>query len=159
MTMANSIEARVPLLDHKLIEFVQTIPASLKLRGQETKYILKKAMAGLIPDEIINRPKKGFNVPIRKWFNGELRELLRDTLTDRQTRERGLLNQGRVMELLDEHHRGRRDNSRHLWGLLTLELWHRAFIDRVPERKFAGARGVSGDGLAVASAVGAGVAR
>src|SRR5205814_10229533 len=93
MTMAHSIEARVPLLDHRLIEFVQTIPASLKLRGQETKYILKKAVHGLIPEQIINRPKHGFDVPIRKWLNGELRELLYDTLTGKRARERGLLNQ------------------------------------------------------------------
>src|SRR5438128_2417350 len=71
MTMAHSIEARVPLLDHKLIEFVQTIPASLKLFRREPKYILKKAVVGLIPQEIINRPKQGFDVPIRKWLNYE----------------------------------------------------------------------------------------
>ncbi|MGH9800783.1 MAG: asparagine synthase (glutamine-hydrolyzing), partial [Blastocatellia bacterium] len=91
MSMAHSIEARVPLLDHKLIEFVQTIPASLKLRGQTTKHILKQAMSGLIPDQIINRPKMGFGVPLRKWLNNELREMLHDTLTDKTARERGLL--------------------------------------------------------------------
>ena len=149
MTMAHSIEARVPLLDHKLIEFVQTIPASLKLFRRESKYILKKAVVGLIPQEIINRPKQGFGVPIRKWLNYELRELLYDTLTGKCARERGLLNQSAVQVVLDEHRRGRRDNSRHLWGLLTLELWYRALIDRQPETKFAGAKHVSFDRLAM----------
>lgn len=130
MSMAHSIEARVPLLDQKLIEFVQTIPVSLKLRGQTTKHILKQAMADLIPNEIINRPKMGFGVPLRKWLNNELREMLYDTLTDQQARQRGLLDPRAVQALLDEHQRGRRDNSLHLWGLLTLELWHRSFIDR-----------------------------
>src|SRR5262249_55184039 len=93
MSMANSLETRAPLLDHRLIEFAQTIPASFnrhgRLHGLETKYILKRAVAGLIPDEIINRPKQGFDVPIRRWFNHELRELLDDTLSDQRTRERG----------------------------------------------------------------------
>jgi asparagine synthase (glutamine-hydrolysing) len=129
MSMANSLETRAPLLDHKLIEFVQTIPASLKLNGLETKYILKRAVTGLIPDEIIHRPKKGFDVPIKEWFNKELREILDDTLNDRRTRERGYFNQPAVLEILDEHRRGRRDNARRLWEFLMLELWHRAFID------------------------------
>ena len=149
MSMAHSIEARVPLLDHELIEFVQTIPPGLKLRGQTTKHILKQAMADLIPQEIIHRPKMGFGVPLRKWLNHELRELLYDTLTDRRARERGLLNPRSVRALLDEHARGRRDNSLHLWGLLTLELWHRSFIDRQPEMSFAGAKAVELRQLAV----------
>jgi asparagine synthase (glutamine-hydrolysing) len=153
MTMAHSIEARAPLLDHKLIEFVQSIPAGLKLRGRETKSILKKAVAGLIPAEIINRPKQGFGVPIRKWINGELRELLHDTLTDKQTRERGLLNQRAVLAVLEEHRRGRRDNAHHLWGLLTLELWHRGFIDRRPCLRFSGAKRSSLETLAAGVAV------
>jgi asparagine synthase (glutamine-hydrolysing) len=129
MSMANSLETRSPLLDHKLIEFVQTIPASLKLRGFETKYILKRAVTGLIPEEIIHRPKQGFDVPINRWFNRELREMLDDTLADQRTRGRGYFNQNAVQAILDEHRRGRRDNARHLWGLLMLELWHRSFID------------------------------
>jgi asparagine synthase (glutamine-hydrolysing) len=149
MSMAHSIEARVPLLDSKLIEFVQTIPASLKLRGKTTKHILKLAMSDLIPSEIINRPKMGFGVPLKKWLNNELREMLHDTLTDQRARERGLLNPRAVRDLLNEHSRGRRDNSLHLWGLLTLELWHRSFIDRKPEQSFAGAKQMNLRQLAV----------
>jgi len=153
MSMAHSIEARVPLLDHELIEFVETIPSNLKLRGQTTKHILKQAMADLIPNEIIHRPKMGFGVPLRKWLNNELRELLYDTLTDRRARERGLLNPRAVLALLDEHARGRRDNSLHLWGLLNLELWHRSFIDRQPEPSFAGAKQVALRQLAAVAGV------
>ncbi|HEX5735894.1 MAG TPA: asparagine synthase (glutamine-hydrolyzing) [Blastocatellia bacterium] len=129
MSMAHSIEARVPLLDHRLIEFVETIPTSLKLRGRMTKHILKQAVRGLVPDQIIDRPKQGFGVPIAKWFNNELRDMLHDTLTDSRTRQRGYFNHQSVEAILNEHARGRRDNSRHLWGLLTLELWQRTFID------------------------------
>ncbi|HKX28270.1 MAG TPA: asparagine synthase (glutamine-hydrolyzing), partial [Blastocatellia bacterium] len=136
MSMAQSIETRAPLLDHRLIEYAQTIPASLKLRrtgnGIETKYILKRAAAGLIPDEIINRPKQGFDVPIRKWLNGELREMLDDTLNSRSLHERGYFNSQAVQSIVNEHRQGVRDHARHLWGLLTLELWHRSFIDRKP---------------------------
>jgi asparagine synthase (glutamine-hydrolysing) len=145
MSMAHSIEARVPLLDHKLIEFVQAIPARLKLREKTTKHILKRAVRNLIPPEIIDRPKQGFDVPIKKWLNDELRDLLNDTLTDSRTRQRGYFNQCAVEAILDEHRRGRRDNSRHLWGLLTLELWHRAFIDRRPDLSFAGAKRIALD--------------
>jgi asparagine synthase (glutamine-hydrolysing) len=149
MSMAHSIEAREPLLDHKLIEFVQTIPASLKLRGLKTKHILKRALEGLVPDQIINRPKQGFGVPINKWLNHDLRDLLNDTLTDSRTRQRGYFNQVTVDALLDEHRRGRRDHALQLWGLLTLELWHRTFIDRRPESSFAGAKRISLDRLSV----------
>jgi asparagine synthase (glutamine-hydrolysing) len=152
MSMANSLETRAPLLDHHLIEFARTIPASLKLRGMETKYILKRAAAGLVPDEIINRPKQGFDVPIRRWLNRELREMLEDTLNDRRARERGDINHRAVLAILDEHRRGVRDHSRRLWSLLTLELWRRAFIDRRPEARFTGAKRMGLDHLAESTA-------
>jgi asparagine synthase (glutamine-hydrolysing) len=152
MSMANSLETRAPLLDHRLIEFAQTIPASFKLRGLETKYILKRAAQGLIPDEIINRPKRGFDVPIRRWLNRELREMLDDTLNDRRARERGDFNHRAVLAILDEHRRGVRDHSRRLWSLLVLELWRRAFIDRLPEARFTGAKRVGLDRLAEGAA-------
>jgi asparagine synthase (glutamine-hydrolysing) len=147
MSMAHSIETRAPLLDHKLIEYVQTIPGSLKLHGLETKHILKRAVTGIVPDEIIHRQKQGFGVPIRQWFKRELKDLLQDTLSDRSTRERGLLNPRAVRGLIAEHLLSRRDHSRQLWGLLTLELWHRAFIDQRPEMSFEGAKTLSLDRL------------
>lgn len=154
MSMAHSIETRAPLLDHKLIEFVQQIPSNLKLHGFETKYILKQAVQDLVPQEIIQRNKKGFSVPLRVWLKGELKELLQDTLGDQRTRERGLLNQRTVQTIIKEHLRGRRDHARTLWALLTLELWHRAFIDRQPETCFAGAKSVRLDHFTQALSVG-----
>lgn len=129
MSMAVSLEARVPLLDHKLIEFVTRIPASLKLKGLETKYIFKRAVADLVPAEILHRPKQGFGVPVAEWINLQLRERIHETLTEQRTRERGLFDVQYVTLLLDEHERGRRDHSTALWTLLMLELWQRTFVD------------------------------
>jgi asparagine synthase (glutamine-hydrolysing) len=133
MSMAVSLEARAPLLDHKLIDFVTRIPASMKLSGLETKHLLKRAVRDLVPPEILDRPKQGFGVPIQQWINNELRDRIRETLTETRTRQRGLVNQRYVAVLLDEHERGRRDHSMALWSLLMLELWHRSFIDSVPD--------------------------
>jgi asparagine synthase (glutamine-hydrolysing) len=129
MSMAASLEARVPLLDHKLIEFVTRIPAALKLNGTETKHIFKLALGGLVPDAILERPKQGFGVPIERWINERLRERVRGTLEEARTRQRGLFEQAYVNLLLDEHERRRRDHSHELWSLFMLELWHRTFVD------------------------------
>jgi asparagine synthase (glutamine-hydrolysing) len=130
MSMAVSLEARVPLLDHKLIEFVTRIPASMKLAGIETKHLFKQAIADLVPAEIVNRPKQGFGVPIQQWINQQLRERIRDTLNDPRTLQRGYVTRSHVELLLDEHERGRRDHAMALWSLLMLELWHRQYMDR-----------------------------
>lgn len=130
MSMAVSLEARVPLLDHKLIEFVTRIPASMKMAGFETKHLFKRAIADLVPEEIINRPKQGFGVPIQQWINEQLRERIRDTLNDQRTLQRGYITRAHVETLLEEHERGRRDHAMALWSLLMLELWHRRYVDR-----------------------------
>jgi asparagine synthase (glutamine-hydrolysing) len=129
MSMAVSLEARTPLLDHKLIEFVTRIPASLKMKGLETKHIFKQAVRGLVPDEILDRPKQGFGVPIQQWINQELRDYIRDVLTERRARERGYFQPSYVDLLFDEHERERRDHSHQLWALFMFELWHRTFLD------------------------------
>jgi asparagine synthase (glutamine-hydrolysing) len=129
MTMANSLEARVPLLDHELIEFVTQIPASLKMKGTETKYIFKRAMEGIVPQEILYRKKQGFGVPIGAWINVELRDRIHDTLNDSRTLARGYFDKSYIRNLLDEHSRNRRDHSHSLWMLWMLELWHREFYD------------------------------
>jgi asparagine synthase (glutamine-hydrolysing) len=131
MSMAVSLEARVPLLDHKLIEFVcRRIPASMKMKGLKTKHILKRAMADEVPAEILNRPKQGFGVPIKEWINRQLRARIRETLTESRTMQRGYVEPRYVNVLLNEHERGRRDHASELWALFMLELWHRQFIDR-----------------------------
>lgn len=129
MSMAVSLEARVPLLDHKLIEFVTKIPVSMKMKGLETKHIFKRAVQDLVPKEILNRPKQGFGVPIQQWINNQLRERIRETLSEKRARQRGYVEPRYVDLLLDEHERGRRDHAMQLWSLFMLELWHRVFVD------------------------------
>ncbi|MEZ5426394.1 MAG: asparagine synthase (glutamine-hydrolyzing) [Pyrinomonadaceae bacterium] len=130
MSMAASLEARVPLLDQKLIDYVTRIPAEFKLKGLETKYIFKKALEGLVPKEILYREKQGFGVPIADWINLQLRERIRETLLERKTLERGYFRKGYIETLLSEHAKGRRDHSHSLWILWMLELWHRQFVDK-----------------------------
>ncbi len=129
MSMANSLEARVPLLDHKLIEFVMTIPSRLKMNGSVSKYILKKAMEGTVPNEILHRSKQGFGVPIGEWIKQQLRERIVSDLRDPRSRKRGYFDEKYIETLLDEHQRNRRDRSHELWMLWMLELWHRRFVD------------------------------
>jgi asparagine synthase (glutamine-hydrolysing) len=129
MSMAVSLEARAPLLDHKLIEFVTTVPSTLKLAGLETKHLLKRAVRDLVPAGILHRPKQGFGVPIDEWINQELRSRIRGTLCDARTRQRGYIDSRYVDVLLDEHERGRRNHSMGLWSLFMLELWQRRFMD------------------------------
>ena len=130
MSMAASLEVRGPLLDHKLIEFVCTqIPASMKMKGLETKHIFKRAVRDLVPAEILNRPKQGFGIPIDRWINEQLRERVRGTLTEPRTMQRGYVEPRYVNLLLDENQRGRRDHAGELWALFMLELWHRKFVD------------------------------
>jgi asparagine synthase (glutamine-hydrolysing) len=128
-TMANSLEARSPFLDHHLVEFVARLPSRLKLNGRTTKYILRQAVADLVPADNLSRPKRGFAVPIGRWFRGELREFAADHLLGRRAAERGLFNPAVVSRLVDEHQSGRADHAHHLWVLLMLELWHREFMD------------------------------
>jgi asparagine synthase (glutamine-hydrolysing) len=141
MTMAHSLEARPPLLDHHLVEAVFSLPSSLKLRGARQKHVLKEAMKGLVPDEILNRGKWGFGVPIRRWFRGPLRDSVIEVLCDRKTRERGLTHHPFVRALIEEHLSGRRDQSVRMWALVMLELWCRRVIDpplaHLEERAYA----------------------
>ena len=129
MTMANSLECRAPLLDHKLIEFAVSVPSKLKQNGAVSKYILKRAMSGIIPDEILNRKKQGFGVPINAWINAQLRTQITADLHDPLTLKRGYFESSYIETLLNEHSSGRRDHSHRLWLLWMLELWHRRFVD------------------------------
>ena len=129
MSMAHSLEVRVPLLDHKLVEFAATIPSEFHLNGDGGKRIFKKAMRGILPAEVIDRPKRGFAVPLSFWFRGELEGFARDLLLSRRSRERHLLNMDYVERLLDLYRRGRRLDLQ-LWTLISLELWCRTFLDQ-----------------------------
>lgn len=128
ITMANSVELRVPLLDHKVLEFAASLPANFKVRGFTTKYILKKAFEGRVPKAILTRPKTGFPVPYEKWMRGELRDFVREVLTDRRTAERGYFERKAIQKLLDDNELTSK-YSPEVFSLLALELWHRAFLD------------------------------
>jgi asparagine synthase (glutamine-hydrolysing) len=129
MSMANSLEVRSPLLDHELIEFVGKISSRFKIRGNETKYIFKKAMAGLIPDEILYREKQGFGVPVGEWIKNRLANRIIGDLRSEGITKRGIFKRSVIERLIDEHTRGRRDHSHPLWLIWILELWFRRYID------------------------------
>jgi len=128
-SMANSLEARSPFLDNEFMEFIARIPANLKLKGMTTKYILKKALAGILSDEILFREKMGFGVPIDHWFRDDLKEMAYDILLSDRAVQRGYFKKKSVKKTLDEHTAGKWNWHNHIWNLLMLELWHRMFID------------------------------
>jgi asparagine synthase (glutamine-hydrolysing) len=121
--MACSLEVRAPFLDYELVEFVMGLPSTLKLKGLTSKYILKKAMKNWIPDDVINRPKKGFGVPIAKWVKGPLHSLFTDMLAYDRIKSEGFLKPEYVAQLLQDHLLNKRDNRKQLWTLLVWELW------------------------------------
>jgi asparagine synthase (glutamine-hydrolysing) len=121
--MACSLEVRAPFLDYELVEFVMGLPSKLKLKGFNSKYILKRAMKNWLPDEVIKRPKKGFGVPIAKWIKGPLKELFSDLLSTDRIKREGFLNPGYADKLLQDHLLRKRDNRKQLWTLLVWELW------------------------------------
>ncbi len=129
MSMAASLEARSPFLDHVLVEFAAGLPASLKLRGSAGKYILKQAFAGLLPPEIIHRRKHGFGVPVGKWFRTTLRDYWHDIALSPRAQARGLVHPEVVRQLTAEHLSGERDHGHVLWTLLMLEVWAETFLD------------------------------
>lgn len=124
-SMHYSLEARSPLLDHEVMELAASAPPELKLRGREKKVGLRAALRGWVPDEILDRPKRGFELPVADWLRGDLGAFARDVLLDPQTQQRGLLNPAYASDLLKRHGEGRADNSRQIWTLLALELWQR----------------------------------
>jgi asparagine synthase (glutamine-hydrolysing) len=130
MSMAASIESRVPFLDHKLVEFAATLPEAWKLSGFTTKRVLRESMKGVLPASILNRPKMGFPVPFADWTRNGWNAVVRDVLLDRRSRERGLVDPPAVDRLLRDHAAGRTSGGDRLWSLFNLELWHRTFIDK-----------------------------
>lgn len=129
MSMAHSIEAREPLLDHKLVEFAATIPPELQMRNGSTKHIFKQAMRGILPDSIIDRRKQGFAVPLGRWFRGELNGFVHDLLLAPTSRARNIFNPAYIEKLLQLQARGRPLDLQ-LWTLISFELWCRTFLDQ-----------------------------
>ncbi len=128
-SMANSLEARSPFLDHKVIEFAASLPENLKMRRFETKSLLKKAAAKLVPREVIYRRKMGFGVPVGNWFRGEMKNFVRDILLSEKSLNRGIAKREIVETYVKEHTEAERDHTFQIWTLLMLELWFQRFID------------------------------
>lgn len=128
MSMATSLEARVPFLDHRIVEFAAALPTKLKMRGLNKKYILKQTMARQLPDLVLKGKKRGFNVPIPVWLRGELREMVHDVLHPRRIKETGFFNETVVSQLIHDHEAGHADYSRNIWGLMIFMLWHEQYI-------------------------------
>ncbi len=130
MSMAASIESRVPFLDHELVAFVAQLPDGWKLDGWTGKRLLREAMKGLVPESILHRRKVGFPVPFADWTRAGWNGVAREVLLDRRSRERGVLDPAAVDQLLRDHREGRAEGGDRLWTLLNLELWYRTFIDK-----------------------------
>jgi asparagine synthase (glutamine-hydrolysing) len=130
MTMANSVELRVPFLDHEVIEFAANIPSRYKIKGTNTKFILKETFRGVVPDEILLRKKAGFPIPYEKWLRKEMIKYVRDILLDKKSIERGYFNKNGLEAVLTNNiNTGL--YSKEIFSLLILEIWHRTFIDKV----------------------------
>jgi asparagine synthase (glutamine-hydrolysing) len=129
MSMAASIESRVPFLDHQLVEFAAALPTRMKLRGFTTKWILREAVRGVVPTEILTRKKMGFPVPFGMWMRGPWQDVARDVLLDSRSRHRGIIEPAAVERLIASHASGVADGADAIWSLLNLELWYRTHID------------------------------
>ena len=137
VSMASSIEARVPFLDHRLVEYTMHVPRAFKLRGGRTKHLLKEAVRGLIPDEVIDRRKQGFSAPVKEWFRGPLAGYARRSIMDSRLRERDLFDYGVLDGMLEAHRSGRKNYDTLLWSLLNLSQWYDQWIAGEPARAMA----------------------
>jgi asparagine synthase (glutamine-hydrolysing) len=132
MSMATSLEVRVPILDHVFVEWATGLPSDWKLRDGKQKYILRKLAERVgVPREVLYRPKQGFAMPLVHWTKNELRELIMTVLLEPRTLQRGYFEPRAVRRLLEEHFRGKRDHSGRIWRLLMFELWHRNYLERI----------------------------
>ena len=129
--MACSLEVRAPFLDVDLVEFLGRVPPRLKLRRLDTKHLLKRAMADVLPPGIATRAKKGFGVPVAEWFKNELRDALQDELAQTRLTEQGIFEPAEVQRLISEHLTGRRDHRKSLWTLFVFQLWHRRWVEKL----------------------------
>jgi asparagine synthase (glutamine-hydrolysing) len=127
-SMAVSLEVRVPLLDHRVVEYTSRLPDSLKYRNGTGKYLLKKLLARYVPTELFERPKMGFGVPIDRWFRSELKDLLLDYLSPERLKREGLFDQMFVEEKIKEHLSGQANHQYRLWSLLMWEMWRERWL-------------------------------
>ncbi|MFH2066620.1 MAG: asparagine synthase (glutamine-hydrolyzing) [Pseudomonadota bacterium] len=132
MSMANSLELRVPFLDYRLVEKAATFPSSLKNKDRQSKYILKKMVSPILPNDIIHRKKMGFPVPLKILFQNQLHDFLKDMLLGNASINRGVFNKNQISRIIDEHHKGVHDHSILLFSFVVLELWSQTFLDQSP---------------------------
>jgi asparagine synthase (glutamine-hydrolysing) len=132
MSMAASVESRVPFLDHELVEFAAALPVEMKLRGRTTKYVLRRSLEGTLPREILRRPKAGFPVPISRWLKTGFRGLVDEYILGERATRRGLFRREALEALVGEHDTGQDDHGQRLWSLINLEIWQRLFLDGEP---------------------------
>ena len=132
-SMACSLEVRCPFLDTGVVEFASRLPASRKLRGLTTKWVLKRSLQDLLPADVLRRPKKGFGIPLGRWIRGELRDLFEETLAPRRIAGQGILRPDTVSRLLREHVGGRRDHRKKLWNLFVFQQWQAAYLESPAE--------------------------
>lgn len=137
ITMSTSIEARVPFLDHRLVEFSSWIPGDMKIRDGRTKHVLKESVKDLLPDHVIDRRKQGFSAPVKEWFRGELAGWARRSILDSSLRDRDLFDYSVLSRMIEEHRSGRRNYDTLLWSLVNLSQWYDHWIAREPERAMA----------------------
>jgi asparagine synthase (glutamine-hydrolysing) len=143
MSMAHSIESRVPLLDNEVIAFAASLPAAFKIREGARKRVLKEAARRLLPPSILARRKQGFGVPLGTWFKGRLRDLFGDVLKSATTNQRGYFDAPFVNRMVTEHLDGQRDHTMRLWQLVVFELWHRQYLDHRPATAYGEVRDVA----------------
>jgi asparagine synthase (glutamine-hydrolysing) len=128
-SMMTSLEGRVPLLNNDFVEYATSLPLNMKLRGLRSKFLLKRALRGILPDRILNRPKKGFGIPVAEWFRGPVKEQMLSVLSPERLSREGLFEVGAVRRLINDHLAGRRDNRKELWTLFAFELWHEGYAE------------------------------
>ncbi len=128
MSMATSLEARVPLLDYKMVEFAFSLPHQYKVKGAVTKWFFKKAMEGILPDEIIYRRKEGFSIPIKNWLKNDLKDLMLEYLSEKRVKESGYFNYTYIRRMMDEHLGGKQNHAHRLWSLILFQLWREKYL-------------------------------
>jgi asparagine synthase (glutamine-hydrolysing) len=129
MSMANSLEARTPFLDYRLVEFAAGLPSHLKLKGLQTKYLLKRCMASKLPRAVLNRKKEGFSIPMKNWLKQELRPLMQDLLSPARMKNGGFFNPSYVQRLMTDHLKGVANHSHQLWSLMIFEIWQDSYLN------------------------------
>ena len=133
MSMANSLEVRAPFTDFRLLEFAMRLPDNMKVRRMTTKWITRQAMRDVLPREVLEKKKMGFDPPLSQWINGELQPMIREFLSPEAVAKRGIFRPEAVQALLRDHQENRRDNALKIWALLMIEVWQRMYFDKQSE--------------------------